>query len=595
VDIRDQLSDPTGVLRRWFIKRTAYMLLCGVLASLASWACVHFKLGFGWEFANGLLAGIAVILTIQTGFNMGRRTSTAMLDRISVRVEEVVATPAGIPQIELLTWPPHDRVVRSVIALATQRADTYTACMAELASYRRLANESPGQEIYFGPGGAVQWMNTSGKTQFAGLGETFATIHELIECWVYPKDRSMLREHADKAMQGLMRDHVEARFLHSGNAFFWGLCRFMPRRDENGEILGVRFSVQDIQSRKEAETRLIEMVAALQRAQALKEHYLGRSNDERMRLSALLDIVKFGILFVDRDRRVTYINQAAAQMWGLESREQVSGMRDAAVLDLSAGLRVDDPAYREHIAEVALRNRRSDPYDVMFRDGRVIREQSAPVPSSDGHHNIGRVWVFEDVTEALHTQQRLTELAECDPLTGLLNRRRFHDELERQFADSMRRGTRMGLISFDFDSFKDINDQYGHQAGDEVLTTMAREIRAVIRRNELLFRLGGDEFAILVPHARRDSVQRLAQRIVEKAASVEFSFAGQPLYVTLSMGIAFAPDHASDTEGLAHAADRALYRAKAEGKNRWHAADEHSWNPVDTHVSTLPPSTTPGE
>lgn len=584
MDLRKQLAEPSGFLTKWLVRRSAYALLCAFMSALVCWMTAHYGLGHRSEWVGALAVGVSVLVVIHLGFAMGRKASTAMLDCISAQIEGE-AGRFSIPPLQSLGWAPLVRLDVAIQSLVRQQSDQYHAVQAELAKYRMLADEAPGLEVCFTPDGVVQWMNHDARQKFGSEGLP-ATVSELVDAWVYPKDRVMLREHIDKAIQGLLRDQVEVRLLHAGNPFTWGLCRLMPSVAGEGEVLGVRLSVQDIQSRKEAETRLIEMVAALQRAQALKEHYLGRSNDERMRLSALLDIVKFGILFVDRDRRVTYINQAAADMWGLENRDEISGMRDTAVMELSTALRIDDAAYREHLSEVVARNLRSEPYDVKFRDGRVVREQSTPVPSSDGRQSIGRVWIFEDVTEALQTQNRLIELAECDPLTGLFNRRRFHDELDRQFADAMRRGTRLGLVSFDLDRFKEINDRYGHQAGDEVLLKVTEELRTVIRRNEMIFRLGGDEFAILVPHARRESVQRLAQRVVEKAAGIPFRFADQPVCVTLSLGMAFAPDHANDTESLVNAADRALYRAKAEGKNRWQAAEERAWDPVDTLAKT---------
>lgn len=584
MDLRTQLAEPSGFLKRWLLRRSAYALLCALISAVLCWATTHFSVGHQLEWLAASAVGLAVFVVIHLGFALGRQASTAMLNRISAQIEGASGRFA-VPPLQSLGWGPLVRLETAIQTMVRQQSEQYHAVQAELARYQTLADEAPGLELYFLPDGTIQWMNQGARHKFASTGLP-ATVGELVETWVHAKDRPMLREHIDKALQGLMRDQVEVRLQQTGSPLAWGLCRLMPRCAAECEVLGVRLSVQDVQSRKEAETRLIEMVAALQRAQALKEHYLGRSNDERMRLSALLDIVKFGILFVDRDRRVTYINQAAANMWGLANRDDVVGMRDAAIVALSAAQRIDDDAYREHLNEVVGRNLRSEPYDVKFRDGRVIREQSTPVPSSDGLQSIGRVWIFEDVTEALQTQNRLIELAECDPLTGLLNRRRFHDELERQFADAMRRGTRLGLVSFDLDRFKEINDRYGHQAGDEVLLRVTEALRTVIRRNEMIFRLGGDEFAILVPHARRESVQRLAQRVVEKAAGIPFCFDDQAVSVTLSLGMAFAPDHANDTESLVNAADRALYRAKAEGKNRWQAADERAWDPIDTLAKT---------
>ena len=583
MSIKSQLSDPTGLLRKWFIRRTLYTFLCGGLAGVISWACAHFAVGLGWEIAGGLLVGLSVVVIIFFGFYMGRRTSTRMFGRLTSQVQKVVGSLTN-PEIQRLKWEPHDRLAAAVESLARYRAERYEAQQAELEAYRLLADEAPGIEIFYDAEGLIQWMNAEALRHFSPGGKP-SCIEAFIERWVYAKDRPILREHASKALEGVVRDYVEVRVLREDGSHFWGRCRLNLRCDASGRVVGVRLSVQDIQNRKEAETRLIEMVAALQRTQALKAHYLGRSNDERMRLSALLDIVKFGILFVDSDRRVTYINQAAVIMMGLDKREDVSGMRDEAVMELCAALVADEQAYRKHFYAITAKSRRSEPFDVPLKDGRVIREQSTPVHSADGQQTIGWVWVFEDVTASLETQRRLTELVECDPLTRLLNRRRFHDELERQLAEAVRRGSRLGLINFDVDGFKEINERFGHQAGDEVLVGVTSELGALMRRNEMFFRLGGDEFAILVAYARRESVQRLAQRLIEKASACKFVFEQQAIQISLSVGLAFAPDNAGDCEGLVQAASRALQQAKAEGRNRYFVAEESPWNPVDTNVA----------
>lgn len=573
MDVRAQLHEPSGVLRAWLIRRSAYAGLCGALAGLICWVGAHFRLGAAWEAGSAILVAGMVVGIIHAGFAMGKRTSTLIMHRFARQVE-AAAHGWGVPDFPRMGWTPYDHMISAVEALARHRQDEHQQVCEQLYRYRQLADEAPGFETFFSADGTLLWANTFAQQRVGLIAPAPKNIAQLIDAWVNAKDRAALRDCVAKACQGVIYDQVEVRLLQTDqHSYFWGQCRLMPRLDPGGAVVGVRLSIWDIQSRKDAETRLIEMVAALQRAQALKEHYLGRSNDERMRLSALLDIVSLGIVFIDRDFRVVYINQAATHILGLDNRDEIVGMRDQVLLDMSAALRLEDTEYREHCASVLNQARRSEPYDIAYRDGRVIREQSSPVSGGDDAQPIGRVWIFEDVTESLENQRRLTELAECDPLTGLLNRRRFHHELGRHLADSQRRDCRLGLVCFDFDGFKGINDRFGHQAGDEVLVRVTKALQSVVRRNELFFRLGGDEFAILVPHAQCESIQRLAQRIIDRAGEVEFDFSGSKAAITLSLGVAFVPDHGQDAEGLVHAADRALYRAKAGGKNRWHMAE----------------------
>ena len=135
-------------------------------------------------------------------------------------------------------------------------------------------------------------------------------------------------------------------------------------------------------------------------------------------------------------------------------------------------------------------------------------------------------------------------------------------------ADAARRRTQLGLLLFDLDGFKPVNDSFGHQAGDEVLVGLAQAVGRIVRRNEMLCRVGGDEFALLVPGSTAEGLLELAHRLVEAVAALSFRFAGKAVGVTASVGIARFPDNAADAEGLIAAADEALYLSKSEGRNR---------------------------
>ena len=480
---------------------------------------------------------------------------------------------ANPPLESLPDWAAFQALADSMREVYGRYGEQLKVVRQEIAYFRKLAEDTTDLEAFFGVSGRLLWAGPAivSLTGYS-LEENYAAVDPL-DLWVYVKDRPAIREHVDRALSGEIVDNVEIRIARKDGSLFWCSCKWLPYYAKNGEMTGIRFSGQDIERRKQAEMKLLETVAALRRAQALKEHYLHRSDDERMRLSALLDIVNLGILFVGRDRRVVYANQPFCDMWGLGDRSGVVGTRDATVINMTADLRVDDDAYRAHVDEVIPLRRNSSPYEIRLRDGRVIRELSARVQSSLNDKPTGRVWIYEDVTEALRAQTRLTELAERDPLTGLFNRRRFHEELTRQMAESNRRGEKIALLSIDLDGFKSVNDTLGHQAGDDVLVTVANEVGSVVRRNELFFRLGGDEFAILVSDATVESTEHLAQRIVERAAGLLLHFAGGDVRVTLSVGIALTPAHATHPEGLMLAADRAMYQAKMRGKNQWAMAE----------------------
>ncbi|MBB3933465.1 diguanylate cyclase (GGDEF)-like protein/PAS domain S-box-containing protein [Kaistia hirudinis] len=165
-------------------------------------------------------------------------------------------------------------------------------------------------------------------------------------------------------------------------------------------------------------------------------------------------------------------------------------------------------------------------------------------------------------------EQRLAHIATHDELTGLPNRKLFGDRLIEEIAAWRSAGRTFSLLWMDIDRFKDINDGLGHQAGDVVLQEAARRFRATLRRDDMVARLGGDEFAVIQVSAGRAEAERLAARLIETMAQ-PIDLPGRALAVGLSIGIAWAPECGLDPDELLAAADRALYRAKSEGRRTW--------------------------
>jgi diguanylate cyclase (GGDEF)-like protein/PAS domain S-box-containing protein len=421
-------------------------------------------------------------------------------------------------------------------------------------------------EAVFLPGLVLRWISPSIETLTGYSPADCAAAADPVELLVHDADRAFCRQMARQVEAGGPAQDFELRLCARDGRVVWVATHWRRRNGDGG---GLRLSAEHIQARKEAENALLETVAALRRAQALREHYLTRSNDERQRLSALLDLIRLGILFIDQDGRVLYHNRAMLEIWRFPPDARFVGSRDA-VLKAQVGRVVADPqAYYAHI-EHTVRGREpvSDEYEFCLADGRVVTDRSAVVKGGDDERRIGRLWIYEDVTEARRSATRLLELAERDELTGLYNRRRFHEELGRMLAEAARRGSELGLLAFDLDGFKPINDSFGHQAGDEVLARLAAELGRTVRRNETLFRIGGDEFALLVPDSGADGLCELAHRLVVTVAALRFRFEGREIGVTASVGIARFPANAADGEALVAAADEALYGSKSEGRNR---------------------------
>lgn len=439
----------------------------------------------------------------------------------------------------------------------------------------RIAESVHGIEALFDDECRLSWISPS-IVRVTGLTPADClAADDFFALLIHESDQAHSRRMAAQVLEDGQPQDFELRFQRRDREVAWVACHWRRVGPEKDGKWRLRLSAEDIQARKEAEYKLLETVAELRRAQALREHYLARSNDERQRLSALLNLIRLGILFIDQNGRVLYYNRAIIDIWGEQpANENLIGTRECVLQETVRPLLHDPEAYFAHLDEVMRSgNPVSDQYEFSLIDGRILTERCALVEGSQEGHPIGRVWVFEDVTEARRTSARLVELAERDPLTDLYNRRRFHEELERMLAEGERRGTTVGLLSLDLDGFKPVNDVFGHQAGDEVLVGIARRVSAIVRRHEMFFRIGGDEFAMLVPDTDANAVAELAHRLVDAVAGLSFEFEGQSVGVTASIGIALYPGNGGDGEALIAAADEAMYRSKADGRNRWALSD----------------------
>ena len=163
----------------------------------------------------------------------------------------------------------------------------------------------------------------------------------------------------------------------------------------------------------------------------------------------------------------------------------------------------------------------------------------------------------------------IRQRARIDPLTGTCTRGYFFTLFEEQLADAKKHREDLGVVMVDLDRFKQINDTYGHNVGDEVLRRVATEMKSSLRGDDRVGRYGGEEFAVLLPGADQDVARQVAERIRKRVEQCELWFDEQRLQVTVSAGVATLSSipHA-DSELLIETADRALYRAKKEGRNR---------------------------
>ena len=172
-----------------------------------------------------------------------------------------------------------------------------------------------------------------------------------------------------------------------------------------------------------------------------------------------------------------------------------------------------------------------------------------------------------DITSLKEKEQQLEELAHFDPLTGLANRMLFQDRLRAAMRRASRKKMYCALLYIDLDGFKQVNDQLGHQVGDEVLINVASRLNQVLREDDTVARLGGDEFAVVFNElSDKSHIDLLVTRVLD-ALSFSVSSKTEDLHISASIGIAIYPEHSTEIKQLTDCADQAMYYSKRHGKN----------------------------
>ena len=172
-----------------------------------------------------------------------------------------------------------------------------------------------------------------------------------------------------------------------------------------------------------------------------------------------------------------------------------------------------------------------------------------------------------DITERKRMEERIIHLAQHDPLTGLPNRRLFRDIINLELAQARRNRRKLGLLFLDLDRFKEINDTFGHETGDELLKEVSKRLKACIRKSDAAARIGGDEFNIVLADiVRPEDITLIAAKIMHSFKRT-FTIAGYEFHVTASIGISIYPDDSEEIDTLYRYADIAMYHAKEMGRD----------------------------
>lgn len=512
-----------------------------------------------------LLAGltISVLLMVAVGIWLTRHLYRLIASAESVATGdyEELPVPQGGGEIAQLAerFNEMTRAIKGRVLALSQSEE----------KFHIIADYTYGAELWLNPEGKLVWVNAS-ISRLTGY-----TVNECMLLPDFPLSLAMPDERSsfsdtmkDALLNRTSVQDYEFRALRRDGSSFWASAAWQPLFDSRGVYLGLRASIRDNSELKEDRMALRKAVVELRQLQVLGQSYLSRAETEKARLMALLSAMRFGVLFVDNDNRVVFHNPAFCDLWNIPRYQVLSGRSIGQVLQQADNRPPISDVLTGYLEELVSMEDRSDFGELSMHDGRIITQHCYNVPDPQGVGN-GRMWVYEDVTQQRAQAEHMISLAERDALTGLHNRHRFQQELERMVSDADRRQSAMGLLFFDLDEFKYVNDNFGHGVGDQLLQSIAREIGNQVRRHEVFARLGGDEFAILVPDCNEFELSRLAERVVLTVSQIQFPVNGQILRPSTSVGVAMFPLHADNPPELVAHADAAMYQAKAAGKSTW--------------------------
>ena len=406
--------------------------------------------------------------------------------------------------------------------------------------YRTLAEKSP-IGIFIVQNGVFVWVNRRFQENTGYSAREILGKDSLF--MVHPDDREFVRDSARTMMHTGAIIPYEYRVV-----------------TKEGEILWYVGTVTSIEYKYRHATLGSQMDISLQKE---AEDALKQSED---RSRSIVDNIPDAYYEVDLRGNLQFFNEAYLKLFGYR-HEDMLGLNFRRYVD------------KKH-AEIALRT-----FSQVFKNGKPVRKMDWKIINKNGEARqvelsvslmrnahgkpSGFRGIIQDITSRRKEEEVIRSQALHDPLTGLSNRLLFYDRLNMAIKRARRSQKKVGIIMLDLDHFKDINDRWGHAAGDLLLKEVAGRLLSIVRDTDTVARPGGDEFCIALPSlGSRHDVTQIAEKIVE-AFHRPVYLESEPVAITTSVGAALYPDNGDDLEALIQKADKAMYRAKNLGRNRY--------------------------
>ena len=346
---------------------------------------------------------------------------------------------------------------------------------------------------------------------------------------------------------------VEYQAERKDGVSIWLRVNSLQVFDEENRHVGYRGASLDVTRSKEAEQAVVE-------------------SEEKLRL--ISDSSQDAIIMIDEHGGVRFWNPAAEKLFGYTSAEIMGKKIHNHLVPME---KQDDepegPSEGEPVMAKEIDCMGSGAVRCQLQEMYALRSNGAHVPVEVSVSRVpheGQWWSvasIRDITERKAAEEQLRAFASTDSLTGLSNRRFFLETANRECDRMLRYGSRVSVIMLDVDHFKDINDTYGHDVGDAVLRELASVCRKGLREVDVIGRLGGEEFAVLLPETDEPGAVLVAERMRQAVSRIMVESDKGPVHLTISLGVAQACGD-GNVEQLLKRADKALYRAKSQGRNQ---------------------------
>lgn len=448
--------------------------------------------------------------------------------------------PSGIAWAEMrvsrLQWQKQPAYVIGLRDI-TARKEAELAIQENEQLLRTLAKTAPVGIFRTDSHGECEFVNQR-YCEIIGLPYDRIMGHGWVNA-LYREDRRRVLDEWQDCVTSLKAFSLQYRFQHADGSLHWVIGRAEPELSEAGRLRGYVGTITDISELK--------------------------INEEQLRqAAAVFESTREGVMITDPQHRIVRVNKAFSDITGYEAEEILGQILDIlnskhheAHFYQKMWASIDDSGHWQ--GEIWCRRKNDEVYPQLLTISSVYNDKD------EVSHYVG---VFADISKLKASEKELEFLAHHDQLTKLPNRVLMMSRLQHSIQKAQRQNNMLAILMLDLDRFKNVNDSFGHLAGDHLLQLVAARLRERLRLVDTVCRMGGDEFTILLEDiASPEAAARIATDIIASLSEPWQLSNGIEVRIGASVGISLFPDHADGAEELIQQADSALYQAKNDGRN----------------------------